>query len=327
MAEENKVLENDDTTNLNETLVNEEEQVDINLQTDENLQINNNLQKDVEEFVKKNKKSSLKKILFGLIGFLLLLIVIGVVLFLLGFFTPEEKKEESKPVEQKQEITKEEESYKFDIKDINSKKLNEQLASLTNKNLNQEKNEELEKKEDEKRLIEEQKRKEEELLAQQEATLQKERVALEETKLQLENEKAQLEILKEQALIVKEELLSKQNTETAEKIKEIEEKENTVQKKNENITKESNAPDGFLKFISVAKIKGDLYKKYLDKVVAINPNIILCRDDKNRIEIYYGPFKDENTRKNLLEKLIKNKFSESYELEFTKEEFDIRCNY
>ena len=83
----------------------------------------------------------------------------------------------------------------------------------------------------------------------------------------------------------------------------------------------------FLKFISVAKIKGELCKKYLDRVVAINPNIILCRDDKNRIEIYYGPFNDENTRKDLLEKLIKNKFSEAYELEFTKEEFDIRCNY
>jgi len=125
MVEENKVLGNDDTTNLNENLVNEEEQININLQADENLQVNNDLQKDVEEFVKKNKKSSLKKILFGLIVFLLLLIVIGVILFLLGFFTHEEKKEEIKPLEQKQEMTKkEEESYKFDIKDINSKKLN-----------------------------------------------------------------------------------------------------------------------------------------------------------------------------------------------------------
>ena len=328
MVEENKVLGNDDTTNLNENLVNEEEQININLQADENLQVNNDLQKDVEEFVKKNKKSSLKKILFGLIVFLLLLIVIGVILFLLGFFTHEEKKEEIKPLEQKQEMTKkEEESYKFDIKDINSKKLNEQLASLTNKNLNQEKNEELEKKEDEKRLIEEQKKKEEELLTQQEATLQREKAALEEKKLQLENEKAELETLKQQALMVKEELLSKQDIETAEKVKDIEQKGNTNHNKKENMTNESNINDIFLKFISVAKIKGELYKKYLDRVVAINPNIILCRDDKNRIEIYYGPFNDENTRKDLLEKLIKNKFSEAYELEFTKEEFDIRCNY
>ena len=328
MVEENKVLGNDDTTNLNENLVNEEEQININLQADENLQVNNDLQKDVEEFVKKNKKSSLKKILFGLIVFLLLLIVIGVILFLLGFFTHEEKKEEIKPLEQKQEMTKkEEESYKFDIKDINSKKLNEQLASLTNKNLNQEKDEELEKKEDEKRLIEEQKKKEEELLTQQEATLQREKAALEEKKLQLENEKAELETLKQQALMVKEELLSKQDIETAEKVKDIEQKGNTNHNKKENMTNESNINDIFLKFISVAKNKGELYKKYLDRVVAINPNIILCRDDKNRIEIYYGPFNDENTRKDLLEKLIKNKFSEAYELEFTKEEFDIRCNY
>ena len=56
MVEENKVLGNDDTTNLNENLVNEEEQININLQADENLQVNNDLQKDVEEFVKKIKK-------------------------------------------------------------------------------------------------------------------------------------------------------------------------------------------------------------------------------------------------------------------------------
>ena len=48
--------------------------------------------------------------------------------------------------------------------------------------------------------------------------------------------------------------------------------------------------NNFIKLINVAKIKGSLYKKYLDKVTAINPSAILCRDDKNRIEIYFGPF-------------------------------------
>lgn len=315
MAEDNKVLENDDSTVLNENSTqNEEEQIDINLQDSEKLEINSELQKDVEEFVKKNKKSSLKKVLFSLIAFLLLLIIIAIALFFLGFFTPEEeKKEEVKPIELKQEITKEE-VYKFDIKDINSKKLNEQLASLTNKNLNQEKDEELEKAQNEKKLLEEQKRKDEELLKQQEDILQKEKIALEETKVQLEKEKAQLEALKQEALAVKQELLSEQNNETVEK---IESATNTNQSNN----------DIFLKFINVAKIKGVLYKKYLDKIVAIDPNVKLCRDDKNRIEIYYGPFKDEVLRKELLDKLIKNNFNQSYALEFTKEEFDSRCNY
>ena len=68
-------------------------------------------------------------------------------------------------------------------------------------------------------------------------------------------------------------------------------------------------------------------KKYLDKIISINPNVKLCRDEKNRIEIYYGPFKNSEERRELLDKLVKNKFSEAYELEFTQEEFDKRCNY
>ena len=68
-------------------------------------------------------------------------------------------------------------------------------------------------------------------------------------------------------------------------------------------------------------------KTILDKVVSVNPNVILCRDDKNRIEIYYGPFKDENERRELLDKLLSNKFDQAYELEFTKDEFNRRCNY
>ena len=47
----------------------------------------------------------------------------------------------------------------------------------------------------------------------------------------------------------------------------------------------------------------------------------------NRIEIYYGPFKNNEERSELLDKLMKNKFEEAYELEFTQEEFDKRCNY
>ena len=68
-------------------------------------------------------------------------------------------------------------------------------------------------------------------------------------------------------------------------------------------------------------------QKYLDKITTINPNVKLCRDENNRIEIYYGPFKNNEERSELLDKLMKNKFEEAYELEFTQEEFDKRCNY
>ena len=67
----------------------------------------------------------------------------------------------------------------------------------------------------------------------------------------------------------------------------------------------------FLKFINVAKIKGNLNKKYFDKVVDINANILLCRDDENIIELYYGPFLEDSLRDDLLSKLIKSNFRKS----------------
>ncbi len=295
-----------------------------------------------EEFIKP-KKNILHKILFGIVAFLLLLLIIGAILYFTGFFDPKEVKKVEVPIipQNVEKVEVPENNYKFDIKDINSKKLNEQLASLTSKNLNDEKIEELEQKENEKRLIDEQKRKEDELLKKQEDELTNQKTQLEQKKLELEREKIQLETMKQQALQLKEELHLTQDKTTGtisnldfEKQKVIETINNTIPKKaleekkelvnNQENTKENN---GFLLFINVAKIKDVLYKKYLDKIVAVNPNIKLCRDDKNRIEIYYGPFDNNEERTELLNKLFENKFNEAYELEFTQEEFDKRCNY
>ncbi len=293
-----------------------------------------------EEFVKKNDKSSLlKKILFGVIGFLVLFLVIGLVLFFLGFFDAEEKPQaEVNPKEVAVQKQEEKPVYNFDIKDINSKKLNEELAFLTNKNLNQEKNEEIEKNENEKKLLDEAKKKEEDLVKTQEDEVKKSKEALEAKKLQLEKEKAELEALKEEALSLKNDLIQEKD-----KIKETEisvekkvdlEKSNLekvskeeLEEKDTEVKTEKTTDNTFLKFINVAKIKGSLYKSYLDKVTKINSNVILCRDDKNRIELFFGPFNDDAQRSDLLNKLIKNGFDEAYELEFTKEEFDKKCNY
>lgn len=336
MAEDTNNFDNSEKDNV--TTVN----LDNNSQSktqEENLS-NQQIQTEIDQVTKKNTPL-IKKILFGLIGFLVLLIITGAILYFTGFFEQEEIVE-NHPIQEQivnQEVPKEDNSYKFDVKDINSKKLNEQLANLTNKNILQEKYEEREKIENEKRLLEEQKLKEEEALKLQEEKLQKEKEALEETKLQLENEKAQLEALKQQALQLKEQLANKDVPITKEAEKLIndttQEKINseTIEKDNEinaseiekNYTEENKT--AFLKFISVAKIKGQLYKKYLDKVVSVNPNVILCRDDKNRIELYFGPFKNEIERDELLNKLLDKGFEQAYKLEFTKDEFDSRCNY
>ena len=337
MAEDTNNLEKDDVTTVN---------LDTNSEIkpqEENLN-NQDLQTEINQLVQKKKTPLIKKILFGLIGFLLVLIIIGIVLYFTGFFHPEEVKVETTPQEQviTPEAPKEDNSYKFDLKDINSKKLNEQLAILTNKNIVQEKNEEKEKFDTEKRLLEEQKLKEEEALKLEEEKIQKEKAALEETKLQLENEKAQLEALKKEAMILKgqitnqdtpviketEKIIKETNQDTKKNSEDISPKnETTTEKSTDNLNDSTIENNSFLKFINVAKIKGQLYKKYLDKVVSVNPNVILCRDDKNRIELYFGPFKNESERDNLLNKLLDKGFDQAYKLEFTKEEFDSRCNY
>lgn len=333
MAEENKAVE--------DLSINKDKSLDENSLTIENEDKDDSLNQDItddykeiielkEEFVKSKKKSTLGKILMGLIAFLILLLAIGITLYFLGFFEPKEEPitvtiQDTAPVEVK------EETYKFDIKDINSKKLNEQLSYLTNKNINQDKTEELEKVENEKRIIEEQKIREEEAYKAQEAALLKEKAAIEEKKTELENEKAQLETMKQEALLLKQELES--NKTKLEVIKPNDKKEeSSVQNTKQDVTQKpaptkSEANNNFIKLINVAKIKGSLYKKYLDKITAINPSAILCRDDKNRIEIYFGPFNNDEKRSELLNKLINKGFEEAFELELTQEEFDKRCNY
>ncbi|CAM3958190.1 hypothetical protein [Arcobacter cloacae] len=329
--------ENEESKTPNKETSDEQEgQVNIKLDNDSTIK-DDDFEKNKEEFIKKTKKNPLKKILLILVAFLVSLLLIGVILYFTGFF--EQKTQEPINTETNPQMTAQEqpvvEEYKFDLKDINSKKLNDQLAALTNKNLNEEKQEELEKIENEKRLIDEEKKREEEALKIHEENLLKEQEALKEKKAELEKEKAELELLREEALKIKAELQVNQNSsvdsnieienDKAETKDEKDEIENTDKIETPNSNQSQN--NGFLKFINVAKIKGVLYKKYLDSVVAINPNVILCRDDKNRIELYYGPFNSDNERTELLNRLIDNGFEQAYELEFTKEEFDNRCNY
>jgi len=138
--------------------------------------------------------------------------------------------------------------------------------------------------------------------------------------------------MKQEALLLKEELSNtttqEPNTSTQDDSSKMPMNPDNTKVGNSNNTsvKEENK-NGFLMLINVAKIKGVLYKKYLDKLAKINPNIKLCRDDQNRIELYYGPFEKDTDRTELLNKLISNKFNEAYELEFTQEEYDKRCNY
>ena len=101
--------------------------------------------------------------------------------------------------------------------------------------------------------------------------------------------------------------------------------------KNESKNEDTKASDinkyEFLKIISVAKIKGNLKKSYYDKIYNIDSSVLLCRDSLGNIEIYFGPFKDNTKQENLLNRLLEAGFSEAYNLEMEKEEFNKRCNY
>ncbi len=296
--------------------------------------------KDIKES-KKFKKPSLKVILVSIIAILLLLLIIGITLII---FSPKEEPIAETPsqeiaapttqeVTQNQEITEEKEpEVKFDLSSINSQKLNEQLANLTNKNIKKEAPATVEN-EESRRVLEEQKRIEEESLKIEEDMVLKQKESLEEKKAELEMEMQKLEALKKEAILAREELMKAQNTniESNEKEKDIQIEQKPQEKiKQENIveTKAKEQNNGeFLQLINVAKIKGTLYKKYLDKATSIDPNILLCRDDLNRIELYYGPFSSNEAREILLNKLLKNGFSQAYELEMTKDEFSKRCKY
>jgi hypothetical protein len=317
MAEENKPTEQENIIHTTNDLTTDES---TNTESTMNTNVNEAPVEINEEFVKP-KKSIFIKILFGIVGLLILLLIVGIILYFTGFFEPkQEEKKLEQPVITKETVTKveavPENNYKFDLKDINSKKLNDQLANLTSNNVNEEKKMKKESLENEK--IQEE--------------LQKQKALLEEEKLKLEKEKAQIEMAKKEAA-TKEELkitpsTAMPNSEILPVLENKKEVDNpTLAKNSTSIQKENVVNNQFLLFINVAKIKDVLYKKYLDKIIAINPNVRLCRDEKNKIEIYFGPFEKNEDRTELLNKLIKNKFTEAYSLEFTQEEFDKRCNY
>ena len=280
---------------------------------------------------KKFKQPSIKVILISIISLLVILLIIGILLIV---FSPKEEQETAETSIQNQEtLVKEEpkdepkeEEIKFDLSGINSQKLNEQLENLTNKFIQKEQINSEEAKEN-RRVLEEQKRIEEESLKIEEEIVSKQKESLDEKKTLLEEEMKKLEALKEEALLAKQELLKIQNSNNQEVEKETKEENIVENKKSIEESTSNNSDVLFLKLINVAKIKGVLYKKYLDKATSLDPNIHLCRDDLNRIELYYGPFETLDSREVLLNRLIRNGFSQAYELEMTKEEFDARCNY
>lgn len=283
---------------------------------------------------KKDKTLLIKRVLFITIGVLLLFLIILATIFIFKSEESKEPTESSPPVESSAKTNEnntenvpsepEIKETKFDFNNLEPEKLNEQLELLTNKNMEYQK-------EKEQKILEEEKKlspvfnlvnklKDKEGIKKEENSI----VSSEDNK---KEEISKIEEIKEDK---KEEIISEKKdiaTSTSNETKTQNETSNINSNSKKEETTKITESLTFVKLINVAKIKGDLNKKYFDKVIEVNANILLCRDDENIIELYYGPFLEDEIRDNLLSKLIKNGFKEAYSLEMTKEEFDKRCNY
>ena len=283
---------------------------------------------------KKDKTLLIKRVLFITIGVLLLLLIILATIFIFKSEESKEPTESSPPVESSAKTNKnntenvpsepEIKETKFDFNNLEPEKLNEQLELLTNKNMEYQKEKEQKILEEEKKLSpvfnlvnnlkdKEEIKKEENSIVSSEDNKKEEISKIEEIK----------EDKKEEIISEKKDVATSTNNETKTQNETSNINSNSKKEETTKITESLT----FVKLINVAKIKGDLNKKYFDKVIEVNANVLLCRDDENIIELYYGPFLEDEIRDNLLSKLIKNGFKEAYSLEMTKEEFDKRCNY
>ena len=283
---------------------------------------------------KKDKTLLIKRVLFITIGVLLLFLIILATIFIFKSEESKEPTESSPPIESSAKTNEnntenvpsepEIKETKFDFNNLEPEKLNEQLELLTNKNMEYQK-------EKEQKILEEEKKlspvfnlvnnlKDKEEIKKEENSI----VSSEDNK---KEEISKIEEIKEDK---KEEIISEKKdivTSTSNETKTQNETSNINSNSKKEETTKITESLTFVKLINVAKIKGDLNKKYFDKVIEVNANVLLCRDDENIIELYYGPFLEDEIRDNLLSKLIKNGFKEAYSLEMIKEEFDKRCNY
>jgi len=283
---------------------------------------------------KKDKTLLIKRVLFITIGVLLLFLIILATIFIFKSEESKEPTESSPPIESSAKTNEnntenvpsepEIKETKFDFNNLEPEKLNEQLELLTNKNMEYQKEKEQKILEEEKKLSpvfnlvnnlkdKEEIKKEENSIVNSEDNKKEEISKIEEIK----------EDKKEEIISEKKDVATSTNNETKTQNETSNINSNSKKEETTKITESLT----FVKLINVAKIKGDLNKKYFDKVIEVNANVLLCRDDENIIELYYGPFLEDEIRDNLLSKLIKNGFKEAYSLEMTKEEFDKRCNY
>jgi len=329
---------NNSSENINKNAIENEDRDDLN----QKKHINNN---DIEEdtLPMQKKQPKIFKILISIAVFLFLILATGAVLYFTGFFDPEP----IKVVEKKEINEKIEEEITFNTKDIDKNRLNKKLTMLTKREImnkeeleteeNKIKEEKRKKEEAEEKKRLEEKKKEEELVAAQLKRLEEEKKILENQQKMIKDEQEkflQMQIQAKEELAQAQEKLLKEisNSTNKKSIMQEEQEESYMEEESELIDEESSNYENensksFLSFINVATIKGELYKSFLDKAQKYDKNISLCRDNKNRIVIYSGPYDSLKQREKVFSNLLSNGFKESYLIDLTNEEYKKRCKY
>ncbi len=317
---------------------------------------------DEKEYAIQKKQSKLQKILIGVVVGLVVVIIIGLILYLIGFFDPEEPKPQEKEVMPKKEVVVEKKQKpSINDKDINVDRLNKKLNMLTKYEILESEQKEIDKTIEKEKLYQEAKEQlerereakiekikaieakkyEEQLLAQkrEEAIIKEaeQKVEMEmpttepeaEEKVEVVKEVAQ-PIVEEKEEIVEEPIIEEKEEVIAEPVtEEITEEPKTIEitTSDEMVEEEPVTEKMFVKFIVINTNKTDIFKADLDKILTLNDKVQLCRNEENRIEIFVGPFEDDQ-RDMVLSKFKENLIDENPEaLDFTQEEFDKRCNY
>ncbi|MDX4050611.1 hypothetical protein Q6A83_07495 [Aliarcobacter skirrowii] len=308
-----------------------------------------------------NKANLIKKALIA--GIAILVIFLLIILVLILTKKPNSVKEassaqvasqieqnietaENKQLNENQTVQNEESDFKFDFNNLEPDKLNEQLELLTNKSLEQKALEELSLLEKEEKkssnassiFVESDSKIENSINSTQESVNNEVLVLndVEEKNIEINSETKESETIENSDELIETKTILEDEKEelTNNTKKEIEiskESKSLIVFEDESKNEDTKASDinkyEFLKIISVAKIKGNLKKSYYDKIYNIDSSVLLCRDSLGNIEIYFGPFKDNTKQENLLNRLLEAGFSEAYNLEMEKEEFNKRCNY
>ncbi|OCM00135.1 hypothetical protein AAX29_00133 [Aliarcobacter thereius] len=294
-----------------------------------------------------DKQTLVKKILIVAIALLTIFLILIIILLSNRTQTDETIPNNDVPVqieEQNKEIIVEEElDFKFDFKKLDPEKLNEQLELLTNKGLELEamqENQNIENSDNKRAdasgiFLDNDKlnnfEENQENILNDNNLQENQNINLEQNN-ENENDENNLNLSKNENKVINKEnktptitvnngliLILNKNEENINKAPETTDNSEAKEEKVDNID--------LLSLINVAKIKGKLQKKYYDKINNIDSSLLLCRDNQDNIEIYFGPFTNNELQKELLSKLLNAGFTESYSLEMSEEEFNKRCKY